>query len=35
MFYIPKLANYLKILSDEKVKDFVVMNFGEAFKSTR
>ena len=32
MLYIPKF--YLKILTDDEVKDFVI-NFGEYFKSTR
>ena len=35
MLYIPKIGDYLKISSDEEVKDFVVINFGEHFKSTR
>ena len=29
------MANYLKMLIDDAVKDFVVINFGEYFKSTR
>ena len=33
MLYIPMIYDYLKILSDEKVKDFVVINFGEYFNS--
>ena len=33
MFYIPKIDNYLKILTDEEVKDFVAINFSEYFKS--
>ena len=33
MLCIPKIGNYLKILTDDKVKDFVVMNFGKYFKS--
>ena len=33
--YIPKLADYLQILTDEEVKDFVLINCGEYFKSTR
>ena len=32
--YIPKIYNYLKILSDEEVKDFVAINFNEYFKPT-
>ena len=27
MLYMLKIADYLKILIDEEVKDFVVMNF--------
>ena len=34
MLYIPKIDDYLKILTDEEVKDFVVINFSEYFKST-
>ena len=34
MLYIPKVDDYLKILTKEKVKDFVAMNFSEYFKST-
>ena len=30
-----KIADYLKILTDEEVKDSLVINFGECFKSTR
>ena len=33
--YIPKINNYSKILTDEEVKDFVVINFSEYFKFTR
>ena len=29
MLYIPTIADYLKILTDEEVKDFVLTNFGE------
>ena len=32
---MPKIADYLKILTDEEVKDFVAVNFGEYFKSKR
>ena len=32
---MPKIADYLKILTDEEVKDFVVITFGECFKSMR
>ena len=33
MLYIPKIDDYLKILTDEEVKGFVVINFSECFKS--
>ena len=33
MFYIPKIYDYFKILTDEKVKDFVAIMFGEYFNS--
>ena len=29
MLYIPKIGDYLKILIDDEVKDFVVTNFDE------
>ena len=32
MLYIPKIDDYLKILTDKKVKDFVAINFNEYFK---
>ena len=35
MLYIPKIDYYLGILTDEEVKDFVVMHFSEYFKSIR
>ena len=35
MLYIPKIDDYLKILTDDEVKDFVVINFDEYFKSTK
>ena len=35
MLYIPKTGDYLKILTDDEVKDFAVINFGEYFKSTK
>ena len=35
MLYIPKIDNYLNILTDEEVKDFTATNFREYFKSTR
>ena len=28
MFYIPKIDDYLKIMTDEKVKDLVTISFG-------
>ena len=33
MFCILRICDYLKILTDDEVKDFVVINFGEYFKS--
>ena len=35
MLYIPKVNDYLKILTDEEVKYFVAINFSEYFKSIR
>ena len=35
MLFIPKINNYLKMLTDEKVKDFAAINFSEYFKSRR
>ena len=35
MLYIPKIDNCLKILTDNEVEDFAVINFGEYFKSTK
>ena len=35
MLYIPKIDDYLKILTDEKVKDFVAIKFSKCFKSIR
>ena len=35
MLFITKIGSYLKILTDEEVKDFVVINIGKYFKSTR
>ena len=35
MLYIPKTGDYLKILTDEEVKDFVAINFSEYFKTIR
>ena len=34
MLYIPKQDDYLKILADQKVKNFVAINFSEYFKFT-
>ena len=34
MFFIPKIGDYVKILTEEKVKDFVAIHFSEYFKST-
>ena len=35
MYYIPKVDNCLKILTDEEVKDFVAIHFSEHFKYIR
>ena len=35
MLYIPKIDDYLKILTNEEVKDFVAIIFSEYFKSIR
>ena len=35
MLHIPKINNYLKILTDDEVKDFVAIHFGEHFKTTK
>ena len=35
MLYIPKTADYLKIVTDEEVKDFALINFSKSFKFTR
>ena len=35
MLYIPKIGDYLKILTYEEVKDFVAINFSKYLKSTR
>ena len=35
MLYIQKIDDYLKIKTDEEVKDCVAMNFSEYFKSIR
>ena len=33
--YMLKIIKYLKILTDAEVNNFVVINFGNCFKSTR
>ena len=35
MLCIPKIDDYLKILTDDQVKHFVVINSGEYFKYTK
>ena len=35
MLHIPKTDDYLKILTDEEVKDFIAISFSEYFKSVR
>ena len=35
MLYIPKIDEYFKLLTDEEVKDLVVINLSEYFKSTK
>ena len=35
MLYIPKIGDYLKILTGDEVKSFVVIIFGEYFKSVK
>ena len=35
MLYTPKIDEYLEILNDKEVKDFVAINFSEYFKSIR
>ena len=35
MLYIPKISDYLKILTDNEVNHFVPINFSEYVKSTR
>ena len=35
MLYLPKIGYYLKILTDEEVKDFFAINFSEYFKYVR
>ena len=35
MLYILKIGDYIKILTDDEVKDFVRIYFGEYFESTK
>ena len=35
MFYISKIDDYLKILTDKEIKDFAAIYFSEYFKSAR
>ena len=35
MLYIPKIDDYLKILTNQEEKDFVVISFSEYLKSKR
>ena len=35
MLYIPRIDDYLAILTDEEVNDFVAINFSEYFKSKK
>ena len=35
MLHIPKIDDYLNILTDDEVKDFVAINFSGYFKCTR
>ena len=35
MLYIPRIADYLGILTDEEVKNLLLTNFGDCFKSSR
>ena len=35
MLYCPKIDDYSEILTDEKVKDFVAINFCQYFRSIR
>ena len=32
MFYIAKIDDYLEILTDEEVKGFISINFGESIR---
>ena len=33
MFYIPKIGDYLKLSTDEEVKEFVAISFSKYFKA--
>ena len=35
MLYIPKIDDYLKVLTDEEVKDFVTINFSEYLETMK
>ena len=35
MFYLPNIDDYLKIFTDDEVKDFAAINFSKYFKYTR
>ena len=35
MLYIPKIDDYLEILTDEEVKDFVAINFNETISKEK
>ena len=35
MFYIPKIDDYLKILTDEEVENVAAINFSEHFRFIR
>ena len=35
MLSVPEISGYLKILTNEEIKDFAAINFSEYFKSTR
>ena len=35
MLYVPKIDGYWKIVTDGEVKNFIVINFNEYFRSIR
>ena len=35
MLYIPKIGDYLKTLTDDELKDFIIKNFGGKFTSMK